>query len=273
VTGPLKPITYLLLVPMLGALACRDSMGSAGTGTVTVKISDAPSDDFLTAVVYVSEISITGSGTGSTDQIVSSAKQSFDLLTLQGGVTASAGSASVPTGTYNQIRLLVDSARVTLKSGHTFADGSTTARLNVPSGSQTGIKVNLSPPVEVVEGETVLLVDFDLNQSFVFQGPSDHPNSVSFKPVIHATAMDVAASISGTVTPVTASATVYAIQGTDTAATAFPNATTGAYTLRFLAPGTYVVAAKASGFQVVVSAAVTLGNAEAKTGVNLVLVP
>ena len=261
------------LLPLLAALACGDGSGPEGTGTVSVRIADAPSDDFQTAVVYISEISIKGSGTGATDQVITSAKQSFDLLTLQGGVTASAGSASVPTGTYSQIRLVVDSARVTLKSGHTFADGSTTAKLDVPSGSQTGIKVNFSPPVEVVEGETVLLVDFDLSQSFVFQGPHDHPNSVSFKPVIHATALDVAASISGTVTPVTANATVYAIQGTDTAATAFPNATTGAYTLRFLAPGTYVVAAKATGFQVAVSAAVTLGNAEAKTGVNLVLVP
>ena len=144
--------------------------------------------------------------------------------------------------------------------------------LTVPSGSQTGLKVNFSPPITVTEGQTVLLVDFDVSQSFVFQGPSDHPNSISFKPVLHATAMDVAASISGTVTPVTANATVYAIAGTDTAATAFPNATTGAYTLRFLAPGAYVVAAKATGFAVAVSASLTLGNSEAKTGVNLVLV-
>ena len=260
------------LLVLFAAAACGDNEGPTETGTVTVRISDAPADDFQSAIVYISEIAIKGSGVSGDEQTISSTKQSFDLLTLQGGVTASAGSAEVPTGTYSQIRLKVDSARVTLKAGHTFADGSTTAKLTVPSGSETGIKVNFSPPVEVTSGETVLLVDFDLSQSFVFQGPHDHPNSVSFKPVIHATASDVAASISGTVTPLTALATVYAVQGTDTAATAFPSATTGAYTLRFLAPGTYTVAVKATGFVTATQAGVTVGNAEAKTGINFVLV-
>jgi len=142
----------------------------------------------------------------------------------------------------------------------------------VPSGSQTGIKVNFSPPITVTEGQTVLVVDFDVSQSFVFQGPRDHPNSISFKPVLHATAMDVVASISGTVTPVVAHATVYAIAGTDTVQTAFADVTTGAYTLHFLPPGNYIVAAKATGFTTAVSGALVLGNAQLLTGVNLILV-
>ena len=111
------------------------------------------------------------------------------------------------------------------------------------------------------------------SRSFVFQGPSGSPNGVSFKPVLHASVMNVAASISGTVTPLTSGATVYAISGTDTVQTAFANATTGTYTLSFLPPGTYVVAAKATGFQAAVSGSLTLGNSQALTGVNLLLVP
>lgn len=264
------------LTPMLilaGAVACSDDgTGTSGTGAVVVRLTDAPSDDLESAVIYISEVTLKGSDASANEQVISNTKASFDLLTLQNGVTATLGTATVPAGTYSQIRLLVDSARVVLKSGHTFTDGSTTAKLTVPSGSQTGLKVNFSPPVTVTEGQTVLLIDFDVSQSFVFQGPRDHPNSISFKPVLHATALDVAASISGTVTPVTANATVYAIAGADTAATAFPDATTGAYTLHFLAPGTYVVAAKATGFAIAVSASLTLGNSEAKTGVNFVLV-
>ncbi len=268
--GMLRNLSPLLI--LAGAIACSDGTGASGTGTMVVRLADAPSDDLESAVIYVSEVTVKGGAASASDQVISDTKASYDLLTLQNGVTATLGTATVPTGSYSQVRLLVDSARVVLKSGHTFADGSTTAKLTVPSGSQTGIKVNFSPPITVTEGQTVLLVDFDVSQSFVFQGPRDHPNSISFKPVLHAIALDVAASISGTVTPVTANATVYAITGTDTAATAFPNATTGAYTLQFLAPGTYVVAAKATGFAVAVSASLTLGNAEAKTGVNLVLV-
>jgi len=269
--GKLHYLTPLLI--LVGAAACGDGeTGTSGTGTLVVRLTDAPSDDLESAVVYISEVTVKGNDASTDQQVISNTKASFDLLTLQNGVTATLGTATVPTGSYSQVRLLVDSARVVLKSGHTFSDGSTTAKLTVPSGSQTGIKVNFSPPISVTEGQTVLLVDFDVSQSFVFQGPRDHPNSVSFKPVLHATAMDVAGSISGTVTPVTANATVYAIAGTDTAGTAFPNATTGAYTIQFLAPGSYVIAAKATGFAVAVSAALTLGNSEAKTGVNLVLV-
>jgi len=264
---------YLIPLLALAAAACSDNTGASGTGTVVVRLSDAPSDDLQSATIYVSQVTVKGSGVSADEQVISNTKASYDLLTLQNGITATLGSATVPTGSYSQIRLLVDSARVVLKTGHTFADGSTTAKLSVPSGSESGLKVNLSPTVTVTSGQTVLLIDFDISQSFVFQGPHDHPNSVSFKPVLHATATDVAASISGTVTPLAVNAAVYAIQGTDTAATAFPSATTGAYTLRFLAPGTYTVAVKATGFQIALNAGVTVGNAEAKTGVNFVLVP
>ena len=268
--GMMRWITPLLV--LAAATACSDNTGASGTGTVVVRLTDAPSDDLQSATIYVSQVTVKGSGVTADEQVVSNTKASYDLLTLQNGITATLGSVTVPTGTYSQIRLLVDSARVVLKTGHTFADGSTTAKLTVPSGSESGLKVNLSPPVNVTTGQTVLLIDFDITQSFVFQGPHDHPNSISFKPVLHATALDVAASISGTVTPVAAHATVYAIAGTDTVQTTSADATTGAYTLHFLPPGNYVVAAKATGFSAAVSAALVLGNAQVMTGVNLVLV-
>lgn len=271
----MKGILRLLspLLALAGAVACSNDSGPSGTGTVEVRLTDAPSDYFESATIFVSQVTVKGSGASASDQVISNTKASYDLLTLQNGITTSLGSAAIPTGTYSQVRLLVDSARVVLKAGNTFSDGTTTAKLTVPSGSQTGLKVNLSPPVTVTAGQTVLLIDFDISQSFVFQGPPNHPNSVSFKPVLHATAMDVAASISGTITPANSNATVYAIAGTDTVQTTSANTTTGAYTLSFLPPGNYVVAATATGFQVSVSAALTLGNAQNLTGVNLVLLP
>lgn len=255
-----------------GALACSsDGSGPSTRGTVTVRLTDAPADDFQSATVFVSGVTLVGGGTSASGEVISEAKASFDLLALQNGVTATLGSASVPTGTYTQIRLVVDSARVVLAAGRTFADGSSSAVLRVPSGQETGIKVTFGPPVAVAEGETVLVVDFDVSRSFVFQGPRTSPNGVLFKPVLHAVAADVAASISGTVVPALASATVYAIAGTDTVATAFANPGSGAYTLRFLPPGSYVVAASATGFAVALSGTITLGAAENRTGVNLTL--
>jgi len=265
----LRNLTFLLVSGLLAACAAGSTDGSA-RGTVTVRLTDAPDDDFESAVIYVSEVSLIGSGTSASGTVISSAEASYDLLTLQNGVTATIGSASVTTGAYSQVRLLVDSARVVLKAGKTFADGSSSALLQVPSGSQTGIKVNLAPPVTVIESETVLVVDFDIGRSFVFQGPPGSPNGVLFKPVLHATALDVAASISGTVTPAT-EATIYAIAGTDTVQTAYSDPATGTYTLRFLAPGSYVVAAAATGFQIALSGTITVGDNETRTGVNLTL--
>ena len=258
---------------LIAAAACSSNSGTGGTGasSVDIRLTDAPSDDFQSATIFVSQVSLQPSGVNASAVIISSTKTSFDLLTLQDGVTAELGSASVPSGSFSQVRLIVDSARVVLKGGNTFSDGTNTAVLKVPSGSESGLKVNFSSPVSVTAGQTVLVVDFDLSQSFVFQGPPSHPNGVLLKPVLHATAINVAASISGTITPASSGAEVFAISGTDTVQTAFANTTTGAYTLSFLPPGNYVVAASATGFQVSLSASVTLGNSQNMTGVNLVL--
>jgi len=221
------------------------------------------------AVIWVSGVSIVGTNG---PQVISEDTASYDLITLQHGVTAYLGSAEIPVGSYNQLRLIVDSARVTLKAPMMFTSGSNSAPLKVPSGSTSGLKVNLGN-VSVVPGETVLLVDFDVSRSFVFQGPPGGPKSASFKPVIHATVMDVAGSISGSVSPDSSRAGMYAIQGTDTIATALADTLTGAYTIRYLAPGTYSVLARAPGFQDGVMDSVVVGLSEAVTGVDFALVP
>ena len=186
-----------LLASSAFLLGCGDGMGSGvETGTLTVRLADAPGEEVESAVIWVSRVSVVGEDGGI--HVISNDTATYDLLALQGGVTAGLGSAEIPVGTYNQLRLLVDSAQVTLKAPVTFTSGSSTASLKVPSGSTSGLKVNLDN-VSVVPGETVLLVDFDVSRSFVFQGPPGGPKSASFKPVIHATVMDVAGSIAGTV--------------------------------------------------------------------------
>lgn len=259
---------------LLAASAALGACGDGGTsspelGTLTVRLADAPGEEVESAFIWVSEVSVVGE---SGIHVVSADTASYDLLALQNGVTAALGSADIPVGAYSQLRLVVDSARVTLKSPITFTSGSSSASLTVPSGSTSGLKVNLTN-VTVVPGETVLVVDFDVSRSFVFQGPPGGPMSASFKPVIHATVMDVAGSIGGTVLPATSKAGLFAIQGTDTIATASADTLTGAYVIRFLAPGTYSVLARAVGFQDGIVNSVVVGNSQAVTGVDFTLVP
>jgi hypothetical protein len=263
------PHTLLAASVVLGA--CSDSgTSNQGMGTMSVRLADAPGEEVASAVIWVSGTSVVGAD-GSIHAI-STDTASYDLLALQGGVTAALGSAEIPVGTYSQLRLLVDSARVTLKAPITFTSGSSSATLKVPSGSTSGLKVNLGN-VSVIPGETVLLADFDVSRSFVFQGPPGGPKSASFKPVIHATVMDVAGAISGTVLPVASRAGLYAIQGTDTIATASADTLTGAYSIRYLAPGMYKVLARATGYQDGVRDSVVVGNSQVVTGVDFTLTP
>jgi len=235
-----------------------------------VRLADAPGEEVESAVIWMSGVSVLGEDGGT--HIISTDTASYDLLALQHGVTAALGSADIPVGTYSQLRLIVDSAEVTLKAPVTFTSGSATASLKVPSGSTSGLKVNLGG-VSVVPGETVLVVDFDVSRSFVFQGPPGGPKSAIFKPVIHATVMDVAGSISGTVLPAASRAGLFAIQGLDTIATASADSLTGAYSIRFLAPGMYRVLARATGYQDGIRDSVLVGNSQAVTGVDFTLTP
>ncbi|MFC1575012.1 DUF4382 domain-containing protein, partial [Gemmatimonadota bacterium] len=77
----------------------------------------------------------------------------------------------VPAGSYAQLRLVVDSALVTLTEAYEFTDGTREAVLRVPSGSTSGIKVQLDENIEAGEGElTIIVVDFDVEDNFVLQG-------------------------------------------------------------------------------------------------------
>jgi len=151
---------------------------------VTFRLHDAPAS-LQSATVWVSKVQIVGGDSGVFT--VSTTPASYDLLSLQNGVTALLGTATIPAGSYEQLRLIVDSARVVLASGSTFADGDSSASLHVPSGMETGIKVNFAGGVTLPPGQTTLSVDFDVSQSFVLNGPSSGPFGVTFKPVIHAT--------------------------------------------------------------------------------------
>jgi hypothetical protein len=152
-------------------------------GTVTLHLTDA-SGPFRSATVWVSKVQLVGDSAPLT---IADTAATYDLLSLQNGVTALLGSASVPTGNYEQLRLIVDSARVVFDSGMQLANGDTTASLRVPSGMETGIKVNFGGPLRVTTGETDIVVDFDVSQSFVLTGPPTAPIGVLFKPVIHVT--------------------------------------------------------------------------------------
>ncbi len=262
------PATLVTLA--LGALAVGcSSTDSPGMGQMSIVMADAPIANVQSATVWVSRVYLIGGSdsTGARYTITSTPAQ-YDLLSLQGGVTAALGSASIPVGDYTQLRMVVDSARLTLAGGLLFAGGSASATVTVPSGMQTGIKVNFDGAVHVAAGQTILVVDFDASRNFVFTGPALAPTGLLFKPVLHATVENVAGSIAGTVTPASARAKVYAIftSDNDTVATALADTTSGAYKLWFLPPGAYTVTAVGASLNI--SKTLTLRAAQDTIGVD-----
>lgn len=267
----------------LVAAACGDSTGSeTGTAHLRVQLTDAPSVAFDSAVVYIGAVTIFPAE-GDPIEVTDSGGV-FDLLTLQDGVTAELGDVEIDAGTYTELRLIVDSARVVLADPYEFTDGTDTRSLKVPSGSSSGIKIKLRsmdgdtlvPGVEIVPGETVLVVDFDVYQNFRIQG---NPNtaaglkSVLFTPTLRAVVRNVAGSIAGTVTSsadgsplpgLTVRATLQDTDGDPVEVTAVTG-DDGTYTLMYLAPGTYEVQVDAFSAD---AQTVDVGENENVTGVD-----
>lgn len=181
-----------MVVLTLGLVACNDSDGVMGTGTsqVRVMLTDAPSDLIESAVVTISRVYLTGEdGTDVDLRSASDEPLTFDLLDLRNGVEAFLADRRVPAATYGQLRLVVTDAEVTLVDGITFEDGTSTRELQVPSGAQSGIKVQLPAPIDADEGEvTIVVVDFDVEQNFVVQQNATSPTEVKdvlFTPLLH----------------------------------------------------------------------------------------
>jgi hypothetical protein len=102
----------------------------------------------------------------------------FNLLDFQNGLDTTLGLATLPSSGYHQVRIIVaPDARVVMNDGTVYT-------LRVPSGAQTGIKINL-PEQDLAAAEVVdLLVDFDVESSFVTLGPAGSPNGFNFRPVL-----------------------------------------------------------------------------------------
>lgn len=288
----------------VGAAGCDqatnlDQTAADGPATLKVLLTDAAADYLAAARVDIGEVQllpvdgapVTVSEDG-TDGMV-------NLLDFQNGATTVLAQADIDPGQYKQLRLIIDGADVTLADGYTFPDGSSTMTLKVPSGAQTGIKLNLRPAettdgsdadvgVSIIPGETVLVLDFDASQSFVIQGNPETPagiKGVHFQPTLRVIARDVAGSISGTVSGAadsigvagltvtaepTSGATVPGYQ--TTTATAVTDAD-GGYTIPFLVPGDYEVSVAVPGgfFTAPLSTGVTVGEAANVTDVDFVV--
>src|SRR5215472_7800644 len=198
------------------AAACSDSgnpagLSSSNSGALLVRLTDAPflGDSLKSVDIFVVRVDarVSDADSSSADsalsddsssttgwKTVASPNSSFNLLSLQNGVAATLGQANLAPGSYNGFRLVIDPSKssVTLKGGRVLSGG-TTPGVTFPSASRSGIKIVLAQPVLITAGTTTaLVVDFNVNDSFVMRGNSIDKNGLLFKPVIKATVTNLA---------------------------------------------------------------------------------
>jgi hypothetical protein len=183
-------IGIVVLAALLAACNSSDGVTAAGNSHVRVLLTDAPSDLIASANVTISRVYLVGGDGGFVDVMpASDPPVTYDLLDLRNGVEALLADRPVPAGTYGQLRLVVAEADVTLVDGVTFEDGTSSRTLFVPSGMQSGIKVQLAAPIDADPGEiTIVVVDFDVDRNFVLQGSDTTPaeiQDIQFTPLLH----------------------------------------------------------------------------------------
>ena len=207
-------VSFVTVVSAASALAACGSdsdtlTSSSNAGTVVVRLTDAPfsTDSVKSVDIFVTRVDarVSAADSAAADQNVDDASAggwqtvatpntSYNLLALQHGATSTLGETALPTGTYNGLRLIIDPSKssVTLKNGLVLTSSSSPSVM-FPSAAHSGLKINLAQPLSVTGGgTTTLLVDFDVNNSFVQRGNSIEKNGLIFKPTINATVTNAA---------------------------------------------------------------------------------
>ncbi|MFA6979598.1 MAG: DUF4382 domain-containing protein [Ignavibacteriaceae bacterium] len=211
--------------------SCSNSTTSpaAEQGQMKITMVDTPADfDQVNIVVTRVEVHKSGADSSSGWVVINNTSATYNLLTLRNGASVVLGDNSLDAGHYTQIRLILGVGCNIVINGITYS-------LDVSSGTLTGIKLNHEFDIQsniVYE----LLLDFDAQHSIVLTGTGQYKLS----PVIRVIPIVISGTISGTINPINAGASVHAIKGTDTVSTT-TELTTGLFKVMALVQGTYTV--------------------------------
>ncbi len=195
---------FLGLLPF-AMLGCGDGSDGDGTGRVSIKLTDAPGD-ILAAVVTIDEIYLQGSN-GRT--VLRDSDTTVNLLTLANDAATIVDQAIVPAGSYEQLRFVISGAYIEVEGdggGSEIyatspdyaglpAGAVVTGELQAPSLGQSGLKVQLGgdDSFVVTEDAAIVLVDFDVSQSFGHQ--AGNSGRWVMHPVIKGATITTAATI------------------------------------------------------------------------------
>lgn len=226
--------------------ACEPALETGtGMGTLELRLHDMPIDSADEVNVFIERVEVNNASDTTGWSVISEPARSFDLLELTNGAYEVLGTAELEAGRYPQIRLVL------AESGHDVVIDGESYAMNVPSGANTGVKVNVNAMIEP-DIEYVLMLDFDASRSVVQTGVAgaghgnEHSSATAkpryqLKPVVSATNQAMTGNIEGTVEPAEAEPVVYAVAGSDTVSSTVADTTSGEFKLIGLEEGSYTV--------------------------------
>jgi hypothetical protein len=230
-------ISSIIIGLVLFATGCDSTDSTPEMGSMTVEMTDAPIDSAAEVNVFVESIEVNNADTDTGWVTIAEPQQMYNLLDYTNGEVAVLGGAELEAGTYNQIRLILGDGNNLV----VYNDDETTSTydLFVPSGAQSGLKLNVNAEIEAGI-EYTLLLDFDASRSVHKAGNNpNHPYIL--RPTIKAINKAITGAISGNAQPAEAKPLVYAIANSDTLASTIADTTSGDYQLIGLEEGTYDV--------------------------------
>ncbi|HET8634636.1 MAG TPA: DUF4382 domain-containing protein [Gemmatimonadales bacterium] len=198
----------------LPALACSDDNNTGpdnGTTQLTVKLTDADGG-INAAVVTISEVYLVGSGDDSHVSLTTT-PMTVNLVDLANTTQTLVDAKAIANADYSELRFVITGGYVEVANpeGGTSifasspdyeglpAGATVTGQLQMPSLSESGLKVDLPTEDLTLDGGTeALLLDFDVSQSF--GAAAGNSGMWVMHPVIKGTTLTEPAQVRGSLT-------------------------------------------------------------------------
>jgi hypothetical protein len=193
-------LALLLTAPFSGCGGGGGGGGASGSGTLKIAVTDAPVDTASSVTVEFTGVEIQPAGGERIEfdflepPYVPLGPKTIDLLALSGGGSEGILDVTLPAGRYNWIRLTVNAEKDTLDSF--IVIDAVPHSLWIPSGSQTGLKLNRGFVVPA-NGTVDFTIDFDLRKSV--HNPTGQEDNYFLRPTLRIVDNTEVGSIAGTV--------------------------------------------------------------------------
>lgn len=193
-----KVLTSILLLAFFlnGCLGTDDEHNTVSLRVIDssysglTKVLTYDNEDYSIVNISIIRIELTSDDTVVVFQDYGTDPLLINLLDLGSAGTLLVSEAEIPVGNYNKIRMILDApeeqnqAPVNPSSFLTIDGDVTEHPIFIPSGAQTGLKINLQPPLELIDGSSFeVVLDFNSENTIKKTGQNDRyiirPTSMS----------------------------------------------------------------------------------------------